>query len=324
MKTIGFFSNRSAVGKTTLVYHIAWMLSEMGVSLIAADFDPQASLTSAFLPEDRLEEIWSDARALTVAGAIEPLIEASSDVLAPVIERCGDNIGLLPGDIRLLDFEDRLAVAWSDPSSEMFKITEVFRRLLRVVAATSGAALALVEVGSGSNAISRAARLACDFIVVPLLADWPSLQGIALAAGQSRYWQLQLGEYRRQQAGSQSADLSMGRMEPVGYVLLRHAARVDRSNDTSDKFLADIPKQYATCVLGQSHFAPTVEDDYNCLAILKDYRSLLPLAHDARKPMFLLKPADGAFGGHQNAVLDCYKAYRGLTENLLRRCRIPV
>ena len=38
MKTIGFFNNKGGVGKTTLVYHIAWMLSEMGVSVIAADF----------------------------------------------------------------------------------------------------------------------------------------------------------------------------------------------------------------------------------------------------------------------------------------------
>jgi len=55
VKTIGFFNNKGGVGKTTLVYHIAWMLSEMGVSVVAADFDPQANLTSAFLPEDRLE-----------------------------------------------------------------------------------------------------------------------------------------------------------------------------------------------------------------------------------------------------------------------------
>jgi hypothetical protein len=48
----------------------------------------------------------------------------------------------------------------------------------------------------------------------------------------------------------------------------------------------------------------------------------MPLAQDARKPMFLLKPADGAFGGHQQAVLECYAAFRSLTVRLLQRCGV--
>jgi hypothetical protein len=64
-------------------------------------------------------------------------------------------------------------------------------------------------------------------------------------------------------------------------------------------------------------FTASVDDDPNCLALLKDFRSLMPLAQEARKPMFLLKPGDGAFGGHQQAVLECYRAFRTLTERIL-------
>jgi chromosome partitioning protein len=31
---------------------------DLGLRVIAADLDPQANLTAAFLDEDRLEEIW--------------------------------------------------------------------------------------------------------------------------------------------------------------------------------------------------------------------------------------------------------------------------
>ena len=41
----------------------------------------------------------------------------------------------------------------------------------------------------------------------------------------------------------------------------------------------------------------TADDPY-CLAMLKHYRSLMPMAMEARKPMFFLKPADGAIGAH--------------------------
>ena len=53
-----FFNNKGGVGKTSLVFHLAWMLSEMGKRVVAIDLDPQANLTSAFLPEDDLEILW--------------------------------------------------------------------------------------------------------------------------------------------------------------------------------------------------------------------------------------------------------------------------
>jgi hypothetical protein len=55
------------------------------------------------------------------------------------------------------------------------------------------------------------------------------------------------------------------------------------------------------------------------LAQLKDYRSLMPLAQEANKPMFLLKPADGAIGGHQQAVHDCYMDFKHLAQLILIR-----
>ena len=60
MKTITFFSNTGGVGTTSLVYHLAWMYSELGVNVVAADLDPQANLTSRFLSDDRLETLWAE------------------------------------------------------------------------------------------------------------------------------------------------------------------------------------------------------------------------------------------------------------------------
>jgi chromosome partitioning protein len=53
-----FFNTKAGVGKTSLVYHLAWMLSEMGTGIVAMDLDPQANLTSGFLPGDELEKLW--------------------------------------------------------------------------------------------------------------------------------------------------------------------------------------------------------------------------------------------------------------------------
>ena len=57
--------------------------------------------------------------------------------------------------------------------------------------------------------------------------------------------------------------------------------------------------------------------------MLKHYRSLMPYAQEARKPMFRLTPADGAIGGHINAVRDCYDDFRDLACAVAERCGVP-
>ena len=49
-----FFNNKGGVGKTSLVYHLAWMYADLGHKVIVADLDPQSNLTSMFLEEERL------------------------------------------------------------------------------------------------------------------------------------------------------------------------------------------------------------------------------------------------------------------------------
>jgi chromosome partitioning protein len=84
---IAFFNNKGGVGKTSLVYHLAWMYQEQGKRVIAVDFDPQANLTAAFLDEERLEEIWlAKDQPNTVFRCIQPLIRGVGDIAPPQLE----------------------------------------------------------------------------------------------------------------------------------------------------------------------------------------------------------------------------------------------
>ena len=86
--TIAFFNNKAGVGKTSLVYHVAWMLAERGHRVVAADLDPQANLSAAFLDEDCLEELWSDKRDLpTIYGAVLPIKRGVGDIRDPLSSR---------------------------------------------------------------------------------------------------------------------------------------------------------------------------------------------------------------------------------------------
>jgi hypothetical protein len=59
--------------------------------------------------------------------------------------------------------------------------------------------------------------------------------------------------------------------------------------------------------------------DPNCIALLKHYRSLIPMGLEARKPVFDLKAADGALGGHMHAVRDAYSTFEKLAQEIAER-----
>ena len=84
-----------------------------------------------------------------------------------------------------------------------------------------------------------------------------------------------------------------------------------------------IPGQYRESVLSSPQEPGVrVDNDPQCLAMLKNYRSLMPLAQEARKPMFHLKTADGAMGSHATAALEVYKDYEHLARRIAARCNI--
>ena len=48
----------------------------------------------------------------------------------------------------------------------------------------------------------------------------------------------------------------------------------------------------------------------------------MPMAQEARKPMFHLKAADGALGGHIYAVQDCHEDFKALATSIAAKCKI--
>jgi chromosome partitioning protein len=107
-------------------------------------------------------------------------------------------------------------------------------------------------------------------------------------------------------------------MNVIGYVVLGHGVRLDRPVKAYQRWMAQIPGEFRSSVLTQSTMAaPPLDEDPYCLAQLKHYHSLMSLAQEARKPMFALKPADGAFGGHAQAAQRAYFDFRDLTKTIL-------
>ncbi|MDP9237925.1 MAG: AAA family ATPase [Chloroflexota bacterium] len=329
MKTIAFFNNKGGVGKTSLVYHLAWMYAELGLPVVAADLDPQANLTSMFVDDDRLEQLWPDGSHLkTVFGAIQPLLEGTGDIAAPHVEHISEKVGLLVGDLALSASEDELTSQWPDcldRKPRAFRVLSAIWRVIEQAAQQRNAGLVLIDVGPNLGAVNRAALIAAEHLVIPLAPDLYSLQGLRNLGPTLRRWGGEWAE-RRTRNPVEGLSIPEGLMATAGYVLMQHAVRLDRPVKAYDRWMARIPSVYQEAVLAKtpSQTMLTIEDDPHCLAALKHYRSLMPLAQEARKPMFFLKPSDGALGGHAKAVQDCFQDFRRLAIVIAERCDVEV
>ncbi|MGB6013488.1 MAG: AAA family ATPase, partial [Nodosilinea sp.] len=103
MPIISVFTTKGGAGKTSIIHHLAWMYRDLGLQVLAVDFDHQVNLTSLFLEEERLVEIWqSSDLANTVFRCFQPLIHGSGDISDPVIEVIDEGLSLLNGDLQLL------------------------------------------------------------------------------------------------------------------------------------------------------------------------------------------------------------------------------
>ena len=324
MTSIAFFNNKGGVGKTSLVYHLAWMFAEREYRVITADLDPQANLSSMFLNEEMLEGIWQDDGKKTIDADIMPLFDGSGDISSkPHIEEIGGRIGLLPGDMVLSRREDDLSAQWpkcSDGDSRAFRVTTAFARLLGYARKKFEADVVLIDVGPNLGAINRAALIASDYVVIPLAPDLFSLQGLRNVGPTLKAWKKQWQKRLQEKPQGMDIEMPVGDMQPLGYIVMRHTVRLSRPIKAYGRWIAKIPSEYRKSVLQETGSdAITVDTDDHALAHLRDYQSLMPLAQEANKPMFSLKPGDGVIGAQQRAVLSCYDDFHALCSKLIEK-----
>lgn len=318
-----FFNNKGGVGKTTLVYHLAWMFAEKGLRVVVVDLDPQSNLTAAFFDEEDMEELWRLESGATVASALRPLLTGTGGLDRAHITEVTPELGVVVGDLSLSTFEDELAQQWPhclDGKERAFRIIGAFWQVISWAAEDWSADLVLVDVGPNLGSLNRAAMVASDHVLVPVGADLFSLQGLRNLGPTLRRWRTEWAD-RLDRRPDGIGDLPRGSMQPIGYVVAQHGVRLDRPVRAYRKWAERIPAEFHRSVMGESSSisANGPEDDPECLALLKHYHSLIPLAQEARKPVFLLRAADGALGAHLRAVGLAYADFNSLAEDFLER-----
>jgi cellulose biosynthesis protein BcsQ len=184
-KRIALFNHKGGVGKTTLTVNIAAALGSMGKRVLLVDADPQCNLTSYLISEDVLDT-WLDEsdtpKGMTLWTALRPIAQATGDLqeikpVEPGIRR----VLLLPGDIRMSDFEQELTQMWSDCFQRKLKGlrgTSALSQLVNYVSASHSIDYVFYDCGPNVGPLNRAILLDCNFFIVPAACDLFSIRAI--------------------------------------------------------------------------------------------------------------------------------------------------
>jgi cellulose biosynthesis protein BcsQ len=164
--------------------NIAAALAAQGKRILLVDSDPQGNLTSYLVEESVVDDLLDKSDSpigATVWSALKPIVDATGEIgqIKP-IERL-ENIFLLPGDVRLSEFEEELSPMWNECFQRKlkgFRGTTALSRLVNNVAAQNEIDYVFYDAGPNIGPLNRVILLDCDYFILPAACDLFSLRAL--------------------------------------------------------------------------------------------------------------------------------------------------
>ncbi|MGQ0641673.1 MAG: ParA family protein [Gemmatimonadaceae bacterium] len=184
-RRITVFNHKGGVGKTTLTMNVAASLAELGRRVLLVDSDPQCNLTSYLVADEVVDDLLDNsdgASGRTVWSAVKPISEAAGTFkrVAP-IEPGITGLFLIPGDIRLSEFETDLGEFWAQCLQRKmrgFRGTTALSELVNHISWELNIDYVFYDSGPNIGPLNRVILLDCDHFVVPVACDQFSLRAL--------------------------------------------------------------------------------------------------------------------------------------------------
>src|SRR6267143_3002476 len=116
-KRIVIYNHKGGVGKTTLTINIAYALASLGKRVLLVDSDPQCNITSYLIDDITLDSLLDNSDGddgETIWSSLKPIVEAEGGLKKIEPIKHGKRLFLLPGDVRLSEFEEALNDFWRE------------------------------------------------------------------------------------------------------------------------------------------------------------------------------------------------------------------
>lgn len=308
--TISFFNNKGGVGKTTFLYHIAHRVAELGKTVLMVDCDSQCNLTSYSLSESAIDQAWRPD-GNSIYRQIEPVHKTTGDIRNRAATVLGSRLHIIPGDLSLSEFEDRLGDSWNSAkggNEAALRAQSAIHRVIRQAAEKANADVVLLDLGPNLGATNRAVLGGSDYLISPVSPDLFSIRGTENLGNKLVTWRQEWDQCTGSWRG-EGLNIPQGQPKFIGYVTQQHNLRNNAAGMTKgwqifgSQVDAAIQENIVSKLAPLGQVAPFKPGAYN-LGSIPNLHSLIPYSQDARKPVFNCTGSDGLKGAHIASARD--------------------
>lgn len=187
------FNHKGGVGKTTLTANIAWALSMLGKKVLIVDSDPQCNITSYFFEDSVVNDLLDRAEkptGRTIWSSVRPIVNQTGDI--KIIEpHSVQSLQVVPGDIRLAEFEEFLGEAWTDCFKRRlggFRAMTAISAMVNRIIGLRPCDFVFFDAGPNIGPLNRALLLGSDAFIVPVACDLFSVRALATLGQKLKEW----------------------------------------------------------------------------------------------------------------------------------------
>ena len=195
---ITIYNHKGGVGKTTLTLNIAAALAELGKRVLLVDTDPQCNLTSYLLSDSEVNTLLDQSETsdgATIWTALKPVLDSVGPVM-PVHPVQVNDLFLLPGDIRLSEFEEFLGESWATAFRRRLGALQAIcsiRELVDQAATDRDYDFVFYDTGPNIGPLNRVLLLDSDYFIVPVACDLFSVRALSTLGQTIKRWILDAG-----------------------------------------------------------------------------------------------------------------------------------
>jgi len=305
-KKISIFNHKGGVGKTTITFHLGWMLAEQGKRTLLVDADPQCNLTGLILDYKTTElvDFYKSKNNNNIKDGLSPAFESRPSAIEAVncITIDGPKgLFLLPGHIRLAEYEVTLGMAQQISATiiTLQNLPGAINYLINKTAEKYKADYVLIDMSPSLSAINQNLLMISDFFIVPASPDYYSVMAIDSLTTILHNWNK--WSKRIQDMGIiKEAVYPFPEVMPklLGTIIQNYRIKSDRPSkgfqnwiDEINNIVKDklIPKlESLDMTLSDRDYKDSGMEDNYCLALIPSFNTLIASSQENRTPVFSL------------------------------------